>query len=563
MKRESSWFQDSGKCFLLSVLINTGLLIFLLVVFRPYFETNDDMTIALFVNGAKGTHDPHLVYSSYVIGLVLAALYRISEGIPWYALLQYAVLFGAFTAILYGVMRRLKSVSAAGICTVVLYFFAYDGYIRLQYTKTAGIAAAAGIFLLLYAAEQERVSWKALFCGYLLACTGFMYRNQQFAAELALMSGIGVFLLLEPLQERNAAVFRRRLARCAGIFAGLAVFVAGLFAADRCSYRSQEWRDYLEYNELRTELLDYGFPDYEANKEAYEKLGIGRLAYRMYHGWNHMDSEKFTPEIMRELIALKQPRKFTPGLVKDFLAEVPGRLFARECFLCFLLVFFFWILWGRHTGSAVAAVLYEALLMGAVYLYLYYTNRYLYNRVDVGLWLAGILAVLWLYRQEARFVSPRAAAALLFSAVCLTQGMWRTSWRVYSADKVSKKLSLRAVVEELRADTEHLYLVKAGTVSFSGSYDPFDRVPHGIAENILSLGGWPAMTPWYCETLASYGISNPFRDVVDNDRVYLLDQDIDSTMKYIHKYYDASAEAELVSEYPDYSVYRIVSGESP
>lgn len=580
MKSRSAWLEDPGKIALLSVLLNALILASLLLVFQPFFETNDDMAIALFVNGARGSHDAHLVYTNYIIGLILSALYRAGSRFPWYTLLQYAALFGSFTAVLYGVLRRLRNLPGLWLSVLVIYFFAYDGYIRLQYTKTAGIVSAAGIFLLLCAAGRGRTAWKSLIFGYVLSCAGFMYREQQFFAELVLMSGIGVFLLLEGTAERG--LLKKRFLRCAGIFAALAVMAAGLHLVDRAAYRAQEWQDYLEYNELRTELLDYGFPDYAENEEAYEELGIDRTAYRMYRGWNFLDTEKFTPDVMRSLIGLKTPRTFSLQLLKNFLREVPGRLFARDCFYCFLLIFIFWLLWGDHTRRAAAAVLYEACVTGALYLYLYYTGRYLYNRVDVGIWLAAVLVMLWLYAREdsrrlagrgigsgtvgktdpAGGFSARTGIALLFSVLCLTQNMWRGSWRVNSTDKTQSRLAMRATVDQLHADTEHLYLVKMGTVSFSGSYGPFDVVPQGIAQNILALGGWPSMMPWCCGMMEENSLDNPFRDVVDREDVYLLDQDIDSTLKYIRKYYDKSAEAELAAEYPGCNAYRIVSGNS-
>ncbi len=561
MKTESEWLENPGKILLLSALLNVLILVSLLFLFYPSFETNDDMAIALSVNGARGYYDAHLVYTNYIIGLVLSMLYRIRNQVPWYTLLQYAALFGAFTAVLYSVVRRLKSAAALWLGVLVIYFFAYDGYIRIQYTKTAGIVSAAGIFLLLSAAEQGRTAWKRLLCGYALSCAGFLYREQQFFAELALMSGIGVFLLLEGA-EKGTNLAKKRFFRCVCIFAALLVLTGCLHMTDRAAYRSKEWQEYLEYNELRTELLDYGFPDYDANAEAYEALGIDRTAYRMYRGWNFLDTEKFTPEVMRKLIALKTPKRVSFQLLKNFLREVPPKLFARESFCCFLLLFFFWILWGEHSKCAAAAVLYEAAVTGLLYFYLYYTGRYLYNRVDAGLWMAVSLVMLWLHRPKESSFAFRTGLALFLSVLCLTQSMWRGNWRINSAERTQKKLAVRETAEKLHADTEHLYLAKIGTISFAGGYGPFDAVPQGIAQNILSLGGWPSMMPWCRDLMEENGISNPFRDVVGRKDLYLLDQDIGSTMEYIHKYYDDSAEAEPAAEYPGYKAYRITAGNS-
>lgn len=48
------------------------------------------------------------------------------------------------------------------------------------------------------------------------------------------------------------------------------------------------WRE-LEFNQLRSQLLDYGFPDYESNKELYKELGISKEALELYKTWNFND----------------------------------------------------------------------------------------------------------------------------------------------------------------------------------------------------------------------------------------------------------------------------------
>ena len=54
---------------------------------------------------------------------------------------------------------------------------------------------------------------------------------------------------------------------------------------DSFMYRSGEWQEYQEFNSLRSQLLDYGFPDYDST-EIYQELGITREAYELYRTWN-------------------------------------------------------------------------------------------------------------------------------------------------------------------------------------------------------------------------------------------------------------------------------------
>ena len=72
-RKESVWF---------SFLLNALLLIGLLVVFRPVYETNDDYGLANMVNGVKGARDAHLIYAHYFLGLLLKVLYQLRQSVP-------------------------------------------------------------------------------------------------------------------------------------------------------------------------------------------------------------------------------------------------------------------------------------------------------------------------------------------------------------------------------------------------------------------------------------------------------------------------------------------------
>ena len=46
--------------------------------------------------------------------------------------------------------------------------------------------------------------------------------------------------------------------------------------------------------------------------------------------------------------------------------------------------------------------------------------------------------------------------------------------------------------------------------------------------------------------LEKYGIESPYKDVVNHDGCYIIDEDIERTINYISKYYYPDAEAELI-----------------
>ena len=64
------------------------------------------------------------------------------------------------------------------------------------------------------------------------------------------------------------------------------------------------------------------------------------------------------------------------------------------------------------------------------------------------------------------------------------------------------------------------------------------------------------------ELLESHGIENPFRDIVGREDIYIIDNNIERTMKHINTYYDPDAVAvpvEPLSEETNLKIYYIAA----
>lgn len=339
------------------------------------------------------------------------------------------ILFAAFTVVTYVLMSRLGEISGLCLFVILACGFGYEGYIHLQFTKTAGIAAAAAVFLLLYLLEQEKYSWWGIAGGILLAVIAYMYREDQFWASCGLMAGAGLLFLFDLRKYRNKKL--RRLGICVLTFGVLLLSVFGVDRWDSSKYRSAEWKEYQEFNQLRSELLDYGFPDYDSNQEIYEELGISREAYELYKSWNFNDTEKFDTEVMKKLVDLKQKRPLTIRTVTAFLRRFPSDLLRMPMFYFFAVFAVLWLLCGKKDVCSVISVLAECLLLVAVYFYLYYQGRYMVNRVDVGLWFSACLVMLWIFSSgEVRHMNTKVSVLLCMICVVLGQFMMYKDWRL-------------------------------------------------------------------------------------------------------------------------------------
>ena len=82
-------------------------------------------------------------------------------------------------------------------------------------------------------------------------------------------------------------------------------------------------------------------------------------------------------------------------------------------------------------------------------------------------------------------------------------------------------------------------------------------MPTGLLDNISWLGGWTTNMVPYKKILGNYGLQNPYKDMIGNEKVRLIDNNIELTMRYLHEYYDEKAEAVCVGEVGKYKLYQI------
>ena len=81
-------------------------------------------------------------------------------------------------------------------------------------------------------------------------------------------------------------------------------------------------------------------------------------------------------------------------------------------------------------------------------------------------------------------------------------------------------------------------------------------------DRIVLLGGWSLYHPSIEHVLEAYNLENPYPDMIGNERVLLIDSDVERTLAYLQKYYDPEAWAEPVeplSSQTWLSIYRIYS----
>lgn len=540
---------------LLALAINV---LFILIYFNNFelvHESNDDLAISFFVEGAYGARSEYLIYQNVLWGKLLIWIYQLAPQFKWYNILMYSGMFLSFLGISYTFIRSMGRKLGTLANTIVLLFVGYQTYVVFQYSRVATLATAAGLLLLFLAIEHADSKWEKRLCiisGAILALWGSMLRFQMFAMATVLVVGaVAIYKVFVLIKEKKN--FFKELGAYLTVFGIVGVLSVGLYVVDRMHYQTDEWKAFTEFNEVRTELWDYGFPDYLENSEVYESVGISYNDCWFYLCWN-MDSELLDTDKLQVIVDAKEERTIS---ATEFFESYPAAFWKINLFVLYLVLSIvaiglnkrniFFSLYGFF-----AVMLFEA--------YFYWAGRHGIQRVDYSMWMAVVIGLLYwmsddlraLQNKEWKYVIAIAAAAIMINAADFDYVETQRTGLIANENKI--------FYDVMMSDKNHLYVILCGPPSVYFSYDFWEPAQKGDLTNVYNAYGWEWATEVRKDVLNEWDIDNVYRDGINNEKVYFVVGGLQDTFQsYIRENYDPNAELVLERTIFDMQVFSLRS----
>ena len=261
-----NWKNHNAMRALWLTLLAVGL-IFLL--FEPTSKSDDYDMCNLLYGGVTGEYSAFMMYANVLWGEILKFFLGIAPNVSWYYVLQYLLMFAAMTFINYILLEHEDRGMAVYFGFTV--FVGYEFFIRVTFSKTAGLLMAAGYFVLLYSivsAEKLRFYIAGLFFLFF----GMIIRNH-LSFFLLITVIFAVTFVVHIIQNQKDTKLLKDGAKFVVFVLALYLMNMGLVHLNAMAYaNSEEWSDYMEINAARARVVDYGVPDYSANREKYEAL---------------------------------------------------------------------------------------------------------------------------------------------------------------------------------------------------------------------------------------------------------------------------------------------------
>lgn len=243
------------------------------------FETVDDYNVMMTLSGEKtGAPYAQLTFYNTVLGFLIAQLYRITDVVQWYSLVQLAMIYASCTATFGSILKsssrtRIPLVATALFsCIFFIVFLLYPTQ-RMQFTTTAamlGMAACSLCFSIDPKNDCRASVNRTLLASCVFVVLAFAERRSVGICVLVFWAAsfVRLYLFAKPLSIKSRdAIF------CIASASITVALCGGLAFVDSVVRSYGDNRDYVNYNEWRVEYQDHPHPSFSDASDLYKSIG--------------------------------------------------------------------------------------------------------------------------------------------------------------------------------------------------------------------------------------------------------------------------------------------------
>ena len=124
---------------------------------------------------------------------------------------------------------------------------------------------------------------------------------------------------------------------------------------------------------------------------------------------------------------------------------------------------------------------------------------------------------------------------------------------------IERRAGLYNILGVNGSDREHLYLRTDNVLAYENILDPFVTPAVPVAHNTDYLGLQDVSFTGRKRMKEMFGVEDPYLDLIDNEKVYVIDDSSDWLIKYYRDQYGKNVRAEEVRKIDDRSIFRFTT----
>lgn len=290
-----------------------------------WHDLNDDVLIDHILSGSyTGTPEFRSIQNLFPFSLAIAALYRVTDAVPWYGgaliLLQLVSLFVILLRTGRAVRNAKKRIALAILFGLLYVTLALPHLVFIQYSMTVGMlcTAAACWFLTVPdaaftpCAGGTRRPGRECAGAVVFLSAGFLIRSEMMLfllplagaafllrAAAALTGNVlsgepGSGIVPETQQaDTTGGRLKRILRNTLTVFVPILAVMVTAAGVDAAAYHAGSWREFRNLFDARTQLYDFEtIPPYEGNEAFYREIGFGPEDVELLENYNYALDDK-------------------------------------------------------------------------------------------------------------------------------------------------------------------------------------------------------------------------------------------------------------------------------
>ena len=515
------------------------------------FYNNDDVLMRSIAEGTfTGTPDGHLIYIMYVLGSLIAGLYKCIPRVNWYDLIALGFHITSMSAMAAGIVlffdKKFNQVIASAVSYLLLMGIDLSMMVDSRYTIISAILFSAGIVYMV-SCIRKKETFCLILSIFFLTCS-LWYRKEVFLMGVP----IALVALLFTMLNRGLSDIIKKVLAFLIPFASIVVIS---FFIEHIAYSSDDWKYYLEFNKSRTDLEDYvGVPVYEFSEDAYKSISLTKADSMVLSRHDISFVDDYTLETSKVLAdasksyvdSANEDRGvgYLLSRVKKEFKNTWNQPIVIALFGVGLIGMLFYVL-NRHWVSLLSILaLYAYQLVFSCYFL--YKDRFP-ERVWYGLYfmLLTALSVILIWevltisiKGKSKIIACISIAVLLifFFKYCVGVQNYRINY--YYKDLYADAIEASAVLYEYCLENSDNYYLLDSSVT-KNLADTMVSNEYKDTDNQIPLSYWTNGSPLFEKKKENAGMESLSEALISRDDVFLIQKESDNT-DWLLDYYNSN-----------------------
>lgn len=559
--KESRFWNYIGVDIILDLFISV---IYFFILFRSgavtlIYDTAVQRSIA---NGDMiGYPNPHLIISNYLLGLILAFLYKILPMWEWYTLMLLFSMYFSLWAVIYRMMSLVKDGAwfsawkiLIGLATLFLFDLLFFSNLVSIYFFNCALIAGVSAFVYIIFTKELKIKDVIIVLVLIVLCAGIRFSVFKEILPFFFIAFIIRFF-----------VFKKRK-YLLQLMASMVLIIGIMYIVNEQSYTGI-YANEKEVNHYRAAIQDYGkWVEYEGNEEFFESLGMDELEYSVMKScWglsDHLNKETLIAicELFEEVnlnkeVLNEQKNKLIENLFKN---DYKMDFWLMECIS---IIFTLFVILKKKDWRMLSCYMGVIAIVAGEILYLAYRGR-MPIRVTMGplliLMFTGVGYILQYFADFRQLMNTskllRFGGILLLSVFVLKGYQYSESAHKYLQYNYANTTD-GMVINYFLNDQENIYFCY-GRNDYLDLHNPIKR-------NYTGWGGWISETiDWktmlqgeYDNVWDALAYRDDIRLVISSDAMELMQRYLDERGYKCH----SECEQVVLDENNVMDVWRFVS----